>query len=660
MAAQTQSMQLLSRLIREIQRKRSNAPLETLFSDDIRALVETGRVPEARARLQQHLIQDPDDSDALHLLGLVEHLRGDHRQAAELIAKAIARCSDVAFYHANLAQVYLSMSQPEAAERHFRHALKLSPESTECLLGLSKALHQRGRTVDAIATVRRIEAIGSGSADACTLESSLLAADGLLPEAIARIDAFLDRGVRNPALEIQRFLLQGQICDWRRDAARVGELMRDWADRPGSPDYAGVHPFIAWHVDLPEKVRLSCTQDYADRLRKEAAASESVQDFSSRRHSAGRIRIGYLSADFHNHPTMHLARGLFRRHDRKKFAVLAFSLGADDGSDYRKNLLHDVDDFIDISSATSLEAAQRIREARIDVLIDLKGYTLGGRPEVLALRSAPVQLTWLGYPATTGAGLADYAVVDRIVAPDPEAFGEKLIWMPDCYQVNDQSQEIAEVAANRSAFDLPPESTVYACFNQAYKIERVFFDVWMRVLKRVPESVLWLYRSNVWSEATLRHEAELRGVNPDRLIFSDAVSKSLHLARLRCADLALDTGLINAHTGASDALWAGVPLLTCPGTGFPARVAASVLSAAGLADLICPTMEDYEELAVELGMRRGRLGAMKEKLWQDRKRLPLFDTERFVRNLENAIELAWRRFCDGLDPEHIAVPKEFH
>ena len=651
-------MPLLSRLFREIQRKRSNAQPETAYSDDIRVLVETGRVPEAHARLRQRLIQDPDDPDALHLLGLVQYLRGDHRQAAKLIQEAIARRPDVAFYHANLAQVYLSMSQPEPAESHFRHALRLSPESTESMLGLAKALHQRGRRAEAIATVRRIEAIGSDSADAYTLESNMLAADGSLPEAIMRIDAFFKYGVPNPALEIQRFLLQGQVCDWRRDGARVAELVRDWAAHPGSPEYAGVHPFVAWHLDLPEKVRLACTQDYADRLKDEAAASEGVPDFNARRRAAGRVRLGYLSADFHNHPTMHLARGLFRCHDRRRFEVLAFSLGADDGSDYRKNLVHDVDCFIDLSSATSLEAARRIREERIDVLIDLKGFTLGSRPEVLALRSAPVQFIWLGYPATTGAGLADYALVDRAVAPHPEAFGEKLIWLPDCYQVNDQSQEIAEVSSDRGVFGLPRESMVYACFNQAYKIEPAIFDVWMRVLKRVPESVLWLYRTNEWSETNLRREALARSVDPDRLVFSDAVTKPLHLARLRCADLVLDTRLINAHTGASDALWAGVPLLTCPGSGFPARVAASVLAAAGLADLICPTLEAYEELAVELGTNRCRIEALKEKIWQERKTVPLFDTRRFVRNLETAVELAWKRFCDGLDPDHIAVPED--
>ena len=651
-------MPLLSRLFREIQREHSAAQAESVYADEIRVLAETGRVLEAQARLQQRLARVPNDPDALHLLGLVRHLRGDHRHAVKFIEEAIARRADVAFYHANLAQVYLEMSQAEPAERHFRDALKLSPKATGSLLGLAKALHQQGRTLEAIATVRRIEAFGSDSSDACALESIMLAATGSLPEAISRIDAFFKCGGSNPALEIQRFLLQGQVCDWRRDRVRVAALVRDWAAHPGSSDFAGVHPFVAWHLDVSEKVRLACTQDYADRLNKEASAGQGVTDFSGRRRAAGRVRLGYLSADFHNHPTMHLARGLFRCHDQKKFEIFAFSLGPDDGGDYRKNVVRDVDHFIDLCSATSLEAAQRVREQRIDVLIDLKGFTLGARPEVLALRSAPVQMTWLGYPATIGAGLADYALVDRIVAPAPEAFGEKLIWMPDCYQVNDQSQEIAEVSSDRSELGLPRGAMVYACFNQAYKIEADVFDVWMRVLKRVPESVLWLYRSNVWSESNLRREAEARGVDSRRLFFSDAVSKPLHLARLRCADLVLDTRLINAHTGASDALWAGVPLLTCPGSGFPARVAASVLAAAGLPDLICPTFEAYEEFAVELGRTRGRIDALKKKLREGRKSMPLFDTVGFVRNLEKAIELAWRRFCDGLVPDHIALPRD--
>jgi len=356
---------------------------------------------------------------------------------------------------------------------------------------------------------------------------------------------------------------------------------------------------------------------------------------------------------------MHLMSGMFGRHNRERFEIFAYSLGPDDASTYRRQVIADTEHFADIGELSPAAAARRIHADAIDVLIDLKGFTLAASPGILARRAAPVQITWLGYPATIGSGLADYAIVDRIVAPAHAAAfcGEKLIWMPHSYQVNDDQQEIAAGAVSRSEFGLPSEGFVFACFNNTYKIEPNVFTAWMQVLARVPGCVLWLFRSNIWCEANLRREARARGIDPTRLVFATALPKPEHLARLRIANLMLDTFLINAHTGASDTLWAGVPLVTRLGQGFPARVAASVLEAAGLPQLVSRGLDEYVELAVRLALRPAELEAIKEHLSSQRLQVPLFDTRRFVLSLEGAIEIAWRRHVQGQSPEHFAVPE---
>jgi predicted O-linked N-acetylglucosamine transferase (SPINDLY family) len=369
-----------------------------------------------------------------------------------------------------------------------------------------------------------------------------------------------------------------------------------------------------------------------------------------------RLRLGYVSADFHSHPTMHLMRSFFALHDRARFEVFAYSIGPDDGSDYRRGVLRSVDRFIDIRAEKAIASAARMRRDGIDILIDLKGYTHEARPEIFALRPAPLQVAWLGYPASTGRGLNDYVIVDRVVAPAELAgdYGEKLAWMPNSYQVNDYRQPIADVSPGRAALGLPTAGFVYACFNKVYKIEPPLFSAWMRILGRVPGSVLWLYSGSSAARANLASAAERAGIDPVRLVFGETLPKPQHLARLAQADLFLDTYTVNAHTSASDALWAGVPVLTCPGDTFAARVGASLVAAAGLPQLACPTKEDYENAAVRLAHAPAELSAMRRTL-AARERLALFDTARFVRDLESAFEAMWQRYLAGEPPEEFSV-----
>ncbi|MET0552428.1 MAG: hypothetical protein ABW221_05290, partial [Vicinamibacteria bacterium] len=365
-----------------------------------------------------------------------------------------------------------------------------------------------------------------------------------------------------------------------------------------------------------------------------------------------RLRVGYLSCDFRNNAVGHLTRGLFRAHDRTRVETFAYSYGPDDGSIYRRTVEADAEHFVDVSALSHADAARRIHGDGIDVLVDLVGGAGNGRPEILALRPAPVQAHFLGYPASVGATLVDWFVADRVTVPDgaERFFDEAVVRLPGAYQLNDDRQEIAAAAPTRAECGLPEDAFVFACFNANYKIEPEVFGDWMRVLDRVPGSVLWLLETAPASVANLRREAAARGIAPARLVFAAMTDKPRHLARHRLAQLFLDTPLCNAHTTASDALWAGLPVLTCPGEAFASRVAASLLAAAGLSELVARDRAEYVDTAVRLAGDAPALQALTARLRADPARLPLFDTARTVRALERAYAAMWARHLRGEPP----------
>ncbi len=371
----------------------------------------------------------------------------------------------------------------------------------------------------------------------------------------------------------------------------------------------------------------------------------------------GRIRVGYFSADFHDHATLYLMSGLARCHDRARFEISAYSYGATRSGEMRERLAADVDRFVDVREMPDRKVAALAREHGLDIAIDLKGYTQHARSGMFALRPAPVQINYLGYPGTMGADFMDYILADPVVIPAAERpfYSEKVIYLPHSYQPNDDARRIAETRTTRADFGLPERGFVFCCFNNNYKIRRREFDIWMRLLARVEGSVLWLLRSNEWAERNLRREAEARGIAGDRLVFAAPLPHDEHLARQRHADLFVDTFHYNAHTTASDALWGGLPVVTLAGRQFAARVAASLLTAVGLPELIAGTEDAYEALILDLATDAGRLAALREKLARNRLEQPLFDTERYTRDFEKALEIAWERYRAGLDPDDIRV-----
>lgn len=367
----------------------------------------------------------------------------------------------------------------------------------------------------------------------------------------------------------------------------------------------------------------------------------------------GKIRIAYLSSDFQAHATTWLLADLIARHDRSRFEVIGVSWGADNGGPWRARLVQAFDGFLDVAHLPDAEVAALLRQMPVDIAIDLKGLTQGARPGIFNQRAAPLQVNWLGFPGGMPSPVHDYILADAIVLPHAQQsfYDECIVNLPDCYQPNDPTRPLA--VTTRAEAGLPPHALVFACFNHYRKITRPVFACWMRLLAAVPDSVLWLLRDA--ASETLRQRAAAHGIDPARLIFAPWTSLEANLARLGNADIALDTLPCGAHTTASDALWMGVPLVTCLGKSFAGRVAASLLTAMGTPELITTTMQEYETLARALAQDPARLAALKAKLAANRHTAPLFDAPRFCRHLERAYEVMIAQAQSGAAPKPFTV-----
>ena len=349
--------------------------------------------------------------------------------------------------------------------------------------------------------------------------------------------------------------------------------------------------------------------------------------------------------------------GVIECHDRSLYEITALSCGSDDGSDLRRRLQASFERFIDVQTNSDEQIAKLVKDMEIDILVDLMGYTTDSRTGVFARRPSPIQVNYFGYPGTMGAAYIDYLIADRVVAPSShEAFyAEKLVYMPDCYQINDAMRSISTKSVTRADIGLPEDAMIFCCFNNNYKITRDVFESWMRILAKAEKSILWLLEENSSAVVNLKREAVRCGINPERIVFAQRMALSDHLARHRLADLFLDTLPYNAHTTASDSLKAGVPVLTRVGEAFAGRVAASILNAVGLPELVVETPQAYEELAIELATHPKKLIEIKKQLADNISTKPFFDTQRYTRNIETAYMTMYRRYQMGLAPEKIDV-----
>jgi predicted O-linked N-acetylglucosamine transferase (SPINDLY family) len=370
-----------------------------------------------------------------------------------------------------------------------------------------------------------------------------------------------------------------------------------------------------------------------------------------------KIRVGYVSADFRHHAVSYLAAGLFESHDKTKFETTAISIGPNETSEIRQRLERAFDQFVDANAWVDDEIAALVRKEEIDILVDLGGFTRDARTRIFAQRPAPIQVNYLGYPSTMGADYIDYLMADHTLIPSKQLryYAEKIVYLPNCYQVNDAKRHISGTRFTRGECGLPENGFIFCCFNNTYKIIPSVFDCWSRILSQIDGSVLWLLEDNISATYNLKREAAARGVNPSRLVFAPRTAPPEHLARCQLADLFLDTSPYNGHTTASDALWAGVPVLTQIGETFAGRVAASLLTAVGLPELITNTPRGYEDLAIQLATNPAKLAAIKSKLAGNRLTTPLFNTQLSTRHIEAAYTAMYERYQSKLPPDHIYV-----
>jgi predicted O-linked N-acetylglucosamine transferase (SPINDLY family) len=375
------------------------------------------------------------------------------------------------------------------------------------------------------------------------------------------------------------------------------------------------------------------------------------------RYAHDRIRVAYLTADFRPHPVAFLIAGVFEHHDRGRFETIGISFGPGAGSDIRNRIEAGFEHFHDVRNTLDSDVAALLKRMEVDVAVDLMAFTDGCRPSILALRPAPVQVNFLGFPGTSGASHIDYIIADRILIPEQDRryFSEQVVYMPDTYQANDSNRPIAERSPTRAEAGLPENGFVFCCFNNNYKILPDVFDIWMRLLRGIEGSVLWLLKDSDTAAANLRREAAARGVAPERLIFASRTTPAEHLARQRLADLFVDTSPYTAHTTCSDALWVGLPVVTFLGSTFAARVAGSLLHAAGLPELAAPSPTEYERLALALARDKSALDALKARLARNRGSCALFDTARFTRNLESAFDAMVKHQRRGEPPRSFLV-----
>jgi protein O-GlcNAc transferase len=604
------------------------------------ALAALKRAGEAIGSYEQALKLKPDYVEAHNNCGGMLQQLGRYDEALICLEAAIALRPDFVRAYVNRGITLSAQMRHQEALASFERALALAPDDAEALNGRGIALSALGRCDEALESYGLALAQHPGYADAWSNRGTTLQSLKRLNEALSDYDRALAIDPEQKNLQGTRLHLAMQLCDWRNYSGDVARLLSAVEDGVCASPPFGVLPIPS---TLAQQRR--CAEIYAATW----CPPDPARLWRGERYIHDRIRIAYLSADFYDHATAHLMAGLFECHDRARFEVTAVSFSPPREGEMRARLMSAFERFTDVRAQSDQAVATMLRAHEIDIAVDLKGFTQDARTGILAKRPAPIQVSYIGYPGTMSASYIDYLVADDFVVPESAsgAYSEAIVRLPDSYQVNDWKRRIAEDAPSRDEVGLPGTGFVFCCFNTAYKITPEMFDVWMRLLHAVEGSVLWLLAGDAQASINLRREAEARSIAPGRLIFAPRVRSDHHLARQRLADLFLDTFPYNAHTTASDALWAGLPVLTYAGTTFASRVAGSLLTAVGLPELITGSLADYEQLALKLATDRAALADLKASLARTRHAAPLFDTVRTTRAVEAAYIAMWERWQRG-------------
>ena len=619
-------------------------------------LADLKRHDEAIAAYDKALALKPHLAEAWLGRGNVFTDLKRHDDAFAAYDRALALNPDLPGAWGGLGNVFADLKRYDAAFTAYRKALALKPDKpdmADAWSGLGNVFADLKRYDDAFAAYDKALALKPDLAEAWGGRGNLFTDLKRHDDAFAAYDKALALKPDLIGIEGARLHSKMNICDWSNFSTECEHLISSVKNSK-----TNTAPFAFLAISASPEDQIKYAKLYASKIYPRSDRPFWNGDV----YKHNKIRIAYVSPDFHQHPIPYLTAGMFEHHDKTKFEVTAISLGPDDSSEIRRRLMSTFAKFIDVRAFSDDEIASQIRDAEIDVLIDLAGFTFGARTGILARRAAPVQINYLGYASTMGASYIDYLIADATLIPPSQQinYSEKIVYLPNSFMPHDDLQRsVSDRSFDRAEFDLPKGAFVFCCFNNSYKLNPNTFKVWMRILKIVHGSVLWLSDTNATAVVNLQKEAVIAGIEPERLIFAKRLSSSAdHLARHRLADLFLDTLPYNAHTTASDALWAGLPVLTKIGETFAGRVAASLLNAVGLPELITETQQEYEELAIELATNPEKLAAIKQKLSQTRLTKPLFNTKLFTRHIEAAYTEMYRRHQAHLPSDHIYVPQQ--
>ena len=680
-------------------------------------LLQSGAQNEAENTLLKILTLDPNNLPALEILGVIKGSKGEHAESAKYLSKAVKINPNNPSLHYNLAKALsecgrdaealpyheqvlrIASDNPDAwlnygkslvALKHnqlaldaFNKALSIQPNYFEALLNQGAILNELKKSDAALAaadkaitlrpdfaqawlnkgvclkTLNQLDAAIScydkaislqpNFAEAWSNKATALKDLKRYREAIVHYSKALDMNPNMPYLRGEILHLQMKIGEWEKFDESIQKITQEI-----NAGKKVIMPFAALALFNSEEMNYKVAHITAE----SASNNQIPNTLALSNYHNQKIKLAYYSADFRSHPTSFLMSQLFKLHNRNQFEIYAFSLlngGEDDPM--RRELMPYFDHFIDVENMSDQEVVALSREKKIDIAVDLGGQTMDARPGIFALHAAPIQINYLGYPGTMGSQHHEYIIADEVTIPtaNQKFFNEKIIYLPNSYQVNDDKKKISDRAFSKEELGLPSDKFIFCCFNNNFKITPEIFTVWMNILKRVENSVLWLFEDNDCIRNNLIKEAEIRGVSGDRLVFAKRISQQDHLARHRVADLFLDTLPYNAHTTASDALWCGLPVITIMGESFPGRVAASLLKAVGLPELITHTPDEYEALAIKLASNSAELNMLKAKLERNRLKMPLFDTALFCRHLESAYSQVYGTNLKNLPPEHIFV-----
>ena len=646
-------------------------------------LNDLNKLDEAIEAYNKALLLESNYTDALNNMGVTLQNQGKLSEAIETYKKALSINPDYAEVYNNMGLTLQNLGESDEAIKSYNKALEIKPDFADAYNNLGFTLQNLNKLEEAIDAYHKVLAINHSSAETYNNIGAIFRDQGKLDKAVEvynkaillkpdYIEAFynlgnifvdqgkLDQGIKvyNKALSINhnydlarahKLHQQAHICDWNsldEDKKLINTL--GTKDKP-------VPPFTMLSLEDDPKHHYLRSKKYVE----EKFIQKQLTKLKTPSRKSKHINIGYFSADFHDHATMWLILKVLAIHDRQKFKIYAYSYGPEKKDYIRQKLIESVDVFKNVQKMSDEDIALLGQKDEIDIAVDLKGHTKNQRLGIFSYRPAPIQITYLGYPGSTGANFIDYIIADPIVIPKNQldSYSEKIIYLPNSYQPNNNTRAIANTSKKRKDLGLPEKGFIFCCFNNNYKISSVEFNIWMRLLKKVKGSVLWLLKSNRWAQGNLQKEAEKRGVKRSCLIFADKLPHEEHLARHKHADLFLDTFNVNAHTTASDALWAGLPVVTKLGNSFASRVSGSLLNAIGLPELITDNENDYETLILELATNTNKLKRIKNKLANNRLVEPLFDTEKFTKHLEKGYEEAWYNYYESNDFKNIFVDK---